>query len=160
MNTRLVPLRQVPSAALVALALECEPFVRPRGESDYWLYGRLFSGTCRAVLEAGTPAGFIVAFRGQDDPGEVYIQDVAVGRAFRRRGYARLLVEELLTTARTWGVGRVWLTSEPENAIARDAWLSMGFVNRPADHQVAGVWVTAGLKGPGRDRAVFERSLR
>jgi GNAT superfamily N-acetyltransferase len=156
----LVPLKQVDPARLVALAIECEPFIRPRTESDYWIYGRLFSTTCRVVVEGDTAVAFIVAFRGQDNPDELYVQDVAVGPEFRRQGHGRVLVEDVVATAKSWGVGRVWLTSEPENMVARDAWLRMGFVNLPADRQVNGVWVTVGLKGPGRDRAVFERRLR
>jgi ribosomal protein S18 acetylase RimI-like enzyme len=157
---RLIPLKQVDASRLVALAVECEPFIRPRGESDYWLYGRLFSTTCKAIVEDETAVAFIVAFRGQDDTDELYIQDVAVGRDFRQRGHGRLLVEDVVATAKSWGVSRVWLTSEPENTVARDAWRRMGFVNPPADRRINGIWVTAGLKGPGHDRAVFERRLR
>jgi ribosomal protein S18 acetylase RimI-like enzyme len=157
---RLVALRDVDPSRLISIATECEPFVRPRSESDYWLYGRLFSTTCRAIVEASGAVAFIVAFRNQDDPDELYIQDVAVGRDFRRRGYGHVLVEDVLNTAMTWGVTRVWLTSEPENAAARHTWSRLGFMNLPADRQVDGIWVTANLKGPGRDRAVFERRLR
>jgi ribosomal protein S18 acetylase RimI-like enzyme len=107
-----------------------------------------------------TAVAFIVAFRGQDDPDELYIQDVAVGRGFRQQGYGRLLVEDVITTAKSWGIGRAWLTSEAENTAARDAWRRMGFVNLPADRQINGIWVTPGLKGPGRDRTVFEPWLQ
>jgi ribosomal protein S18 acetylase RimI-like enzyme len=157
---RLVALKDVDPSRLISIATECEPFVRPRTESDYWLYSRLFSTTCKAIVEAGYAAAFIVAFRSQDDPDELYIQDVAVGRDFRRRGYGRTLVEDVMHSAMAWGVTRVWLTSEPENAPARHIWSRLGFTNIRADRQVDGVWVTADLKGPGRDRAVFERRLR
>jgi ribosomal protein S18 acetylase RimI-like enzyme len=150
---------RVAPAKLVALARECEPFVRPRTESDYWLYGRLFSTTCRAFVSGEDVLAFIVAFRGQDDPSELYIQDVAVAPSQRRRGYGRRLVQDVVDTARQWHVDRIWLTSEAENRGARKAWLSLGFVNPPADYQVDGTWVTAGFKGRGRDRALFELRL-
>lgn len=155
----LVPLTDAPVSRLIDIAEECVPFVRPRTESDYWLYGRLFSGTCRAVVDEGIVAGFVVAFRGQDDPFEIYIQDVAVSSASRRRGHARRLVEDVVRTGRRLGTTRVWLTSEPENAVARATWTAMGFANPPADRLTDGVWVTDNLKGPGKDRAVFEIRL-
>ena len=49
-----------------------------------------------AIVEASGAVAFIVAFRSQDDPDELYIQDVAVGREFRGRGYGRALVEDVL----------------------------------------------------------------
>ena len=51
------------------------------------------------------------------------------------------------------------LFSDDNADFARDAWFRMGFVNPPADRRVDGVWLTVDLKGPGRDRAVFERLL-
>jgi ribosomal protein S18 acetylase RimI-like enzyme len=160
MTAVLLPLSEVPAARLVEIAKECGPFIRARGDSDYWLYGRLFGSTCRAAVENGTAIAFIVAFQGQDDPDELYIQDVAVARAGRRHGYARMLVESVVATARASGVSRVWLTSEAANRAAHAVWLSLGFVNPAADSQVDGVWVTADLKGPGRSRAVYELVLQ
>jgi hypothetical protein len=58
----IMPLSAVEPAVLVVLAKQGHPFIRPRGESDYWLYGRLFSSICKvAILEEG-PIGFVVAF--------------------------------------------------------------------------------------------------
>jgi GNAT superfamily N-acetyltransferase len=155
----MVPLRAVPVSRIVDIANDCTPFVRPRGESDYWLYGRLFSSTCWAVVQDGIAVGFIVAFRSQDEPDNVYIQDVAVVKGLRGKGHARSLVEQVVATSRSLGVRRLWLTSEAENKAAHRAWLSIGFVNPPADYQKDGVWVTSGVKGPGRDRAIYERLL-
>jgi GNAT superfamily N-acetyltransferase len=159
LSSYVVPLATVPISRIIEIANDSTPFVRPRGESDYWLYGRLFSSTCGAVIEDGIAVGFIVAFRSQDEPENVYIQDVAVVKSLRGRGHARSMVEQVVATSRSWGVRRLWLTSEVENKDAHRAWLRMGFVNPRADYQEDGVWVTSRLKGPGRDRAVYERLL-
>jgi ribosomal protein S18 acetylase RimI-like enzyme len=159
MTGALIPLNQAPVSKLIEIAEESAPFVRPRTESDYWLYGRLFSDTCKAVVDQGIVIGFIVAFRGQTNPAEIYIQDVAVASAFRRQGVGNILVQDVVRLARSWAVKRVWLTSEPENYVARHAWATMGFENLPADRQVDRVWVTTDLKGPGKDRAVYALCL-
>lgn len=159
MTGTLIPLNQAPVSKLIEIAEESAPFVRPRTESDYWLYGRLFSDTCKAVVDQGTVAGFIVAFRGQANHAEIYVQDVAVASAFRRQGVGKILVQDVIRLARLWAVKRVWLTSEPENHAARHTWTAMGFENLPADRQVDGVWVTTDLKGHGNDRAVYALCL-
>ena len=126
MTSVLIPLNQVPVSKLIEIAEESAPFVRPRTESDYWLYGRFFSDTCKAVVDNEAVAGFIVAFRGQTNPAEVYIQDVAVASSFRRQGIGKILVEDVIRTARLWAVKRVWLTSEPGNYAARHLWAAWG----------------------------------
>lgn len=73
-----MPLSAVEPDVLVELAKQGHPFTRPRGQSDYWLYGRLFSSTCKVAILDDCPVGFIVSFRNQDNPEELYIQDLAV----------------------------------------------------------------------------------
>lgn len=158
--SKIVPLSQVPLERLVELATECMPYVRPRSESDYWMYGRLFSTTCRAMIVDSIVIGAIIAFRSQDDSSEVYVQDVMVATSARHLGYGRKLMEDVMHTAAQWGVERVWLTSEIENVAAQKLWRSLGFMNCPADKFVNGIWVSLNFKGPGRDRVVYERSLR
>ncbi|GAB3430146.1 hypothetical protein [Actinophytocola sediminis] len=53
-----------------------KPYVTVRTASDYWLYATLFSSTCPVVLNNGELAGAVIAFRSQDDPNDIYIQDV------------------------------------------------------------------------------------
>ncbi|MFG2050888.1 GNAT family N-acetyltransferase [Micromonospora sp. NPDC048935] len=133
-----------------------EPYVRPRTSSDYWLYARLFSSTCPVAVEEGALAGAVVAFRSQDDPADVYVQDVMTHPDFRRRGVARLLLGSVRACAAEWGCRRLYLTSEPENRAAHRTWLTLGFRNVPGEREVDGVQVTANFKGPGKDRAVYE----
>lgn len=148
-------------ATVEELFISAGPYVTARGPSDYWLYARLFGQTCLCVRIDGSAVAVVIAFRDQT-PGvnEIYIQDVAVHPDYRGRGLAKLLLEELHRRACLWGVERVWLTSEADNTPAMKLWLRLGYVNIEADYDQDGVWLTENLKGPGRDRAVYELSLQ
>jgi hypothetical protein len=54
----------------------------------------------------------------------------------------------------------MWLTSDIENVAAQKLWRRLGFVNHPADKLVNGTWISLNFKSPGRDRVVYECSLR
>ncbi len=136
-----------------------EPYVRPRTSSDYWLYARLFSSTCPVAVDGGVLAGAVIAFRSQDDPADVYVQDVMSHPDFRRRGVARLLLDSVRSRAAEWGCRRLYLTSEPENRAAHRTWLTLGFRNVPGEREFDGVQVTTDFKGRGKDRAVYELLL-
>lgn len=136
-----------------------EPYIRLRGDSDYWLYSRLFSSTCPVAILDGRVIGVIIAFRSQDDPVDVYIQDVMTHPDHRGRGVASQLMSAVRDRAIEFGATRLYLTSEPENIAAHATWSSLGFVNRPGDRIVGGVYVTGDFKGPGKDRAVYELAL-
>ena len=145
---------------VIALMTLGAPFVRVRTESDYWLYAQLFSGTCPISLDDdGAVTGCIIAFRSQDEPDDVYIQDVMVHPDRRRQGIAAMLLASVRNVAETLGCRRLYLTSEPENTAAHAAWTSRGFVNVPGDDIHDGVWIIRDFKGPGRDRAVYELRL-
>jgi ribosomal protein S18 acetylase RimI-like enzyme len=105
------------------------------------------------------PIGFIAAFRNQDNPKELYIQDLVVHPKARRQGIATALLEAVLSSAKALGCERAWLTSELENDAAHRTWRQNGFVNPPADRKVGDFWVTNDLKGPGRHRVIYERSI-
>ncbi len=136
-----------------------EPYVRVRGSSDYWLYARLFSSTCRVALADNKMVGAVIAFRSQDEPSDMYVQDVMVHPDHRRRGVTRALLDAVRAQGAAWGCGRVYLTSEPDNTPAHAAWLSLGFVNVAGDRIDNGVSVVSDFKGPGKDRAVYELTL-
>jgi ribosomal protein S18 acetylase RimI-like enzyme len=158
-DLRIMPLSAVQPDALVELAKQGHPFIRSRGESDYWLYGRLFSSTCKVAMLDDCLVGFIVAFQNQDHPQELYIQDLVIHQEARRQGIATALLEAVLSSAKVLGCERAWLTSELENDAAHRTWRRNGFVNPPADRRVGEFWVTNDLKGPGRHRVVYERSI-
>jgi GNAT superfamily N-acetyltransferase len=136
------------------------PYIRVRMESDYWLYASLFSSTCPVALIDGDVTGAIIAFRSQDNPSDVYVQDVMTHPDHRKKGIARALMTRLRDRANGWGCDRIYLTSEPDNIAARAAWESLGFENVAGDYVANGVSVTKDFKGPGKDRAVYQLQLR
>ena len=135
------------------------PYVRARTASDYWLYGAIFSSTCPVALIDDQVAGAVIAFRGQDNPDDVYIQDVITHPNHRRSGVAGALLTAVRNRAMTWGCRRLYLTSEPENTGAQATWTALGFANAPGDHVVDGVSVISDYKGPGKHRALYELKL-
>ncbi|MFE6862112.1 GNAT family N-acetyltransferase [Nocardia sp. NPDC057668] len=132
------------------------PFITPRTYSDYWLYATLFSATCPVAVAENTVAGAIIAFRSQDDPADIYLQDVITHPGHRRRGVTRLLLETVRAQGKKWGCRRLFLTSDPGNITAHATWTTLGFTNVPGDHVMNGISVVADYKGPGRSRAVYE----
>lgn len=144
---------------VIRLMNQGEPFVRARTASDYWAYATLFSSTCRVARIDGDLVGAVMAFRSQDDPSEVYVQDVMVHPEHRRQGLTTALLDSVVGRARAWGCTRLWLTSEPDNQAADAAWRSLGWTNVPGDREVDGVQVISDFKGPGKDRAVYELLL-
>ncbi|MBF6339794.1 GNAT family N-acetyltransferase [Nocardia abscessus] len=137
-----------------------EPFVRARTLSDYWLYAELFASTCPiAIGDDNTITGAVIAFRSQDDPVDVYVQDVVTHPRHRRQGIARALLHSVRSQAEKWGCERLYLTSEPDNQAAHASWIALGFANLPGDHKINGISVTTHFKGPDRSRAVYELPL-
>ncbi|QOC94958.1 GNAT family N-acetyltransferase [Micromonospora craniellae] len=82
------------------------PYVKARTASDYWLYARLFSSTCPVAIADGSVVGAVIAMRSQEDPNEIYIQDVMVHPDHRREGVAVALVGRVRARAERWGCKR------------------------------------------------------
>jgi GNAT superfamily N-acetyltransferase len=156
----IAPLRVSLIAAVEHLIGIGGPYVWPRTPSDYWLYAELFSSTCPVAVEDDELIGVVIAFRSQDKPDDVYIQDVVTHPDHRRRGIAGSLLDSLRQQATTWGCRRLYLTSEPDNTPAQATWRSLGFTNVPGDRTVNGVSVISNYKGPGKDRAVYELTIK
>ena len=154
-----VPLGQTLVPEIMNLMELGTPYVRPRTTSDYWLYSALFSSTCPVALAGNEVAGAVIAFRSQDNPDDVYIQDVITHPEHRRRGVASALLTAVRDRATTWGCHRLYLTSEPDNTGAQATWAALGFTNVPGDRNTNGVSVTSDFKGPGKHRAVYELNL-
>jgi GNAT superfamily N-acetyltransferase len=144
---------------VIRLMDQGEPFIKARTASDYWAYATLFSSTCPVAHIDGILAGAVMAFRSQNDPAEVYVQDVMVHPDHRRRGVTAALLDSVILQARAWGCQRLWLTSDPDNRAADASWRALGWANLPGDREVDGVQVIADFKGPGKDRAVYELLL-
>lgn len=152
----IVPLRQEFIPRVINLMELGAPYIWARTASDYWLYANLFSSTCPIALIDGEVAGAVMAFRSQENPDDVYVQDVMTHPDHRGRGVARALLAVVRNRATAWGCKRLYLTSEPTNTAAHAAWTSMGFTNLPGDQVVHGVSVISDFKGPGKDRAVYQ----
>jgi ribosomal protein S18 acetylase RimI-like enzyme len=156
----IVPLTVGLVPAVKAVLVLGAPYIGVRTDSDYWLYATLFSGTCPVMVDGDEVAGVVIAFRSQDDPDQVYVQDVMVHPDHRGRGVAGELVRHVAETAAVrWGCRRLYLTSEPDNTAADQVWRGMGFVNVPGDLVENGVQVVRDFKGPGKHRAVYELAL-
>ena len=137
-----------------------EPYIWARTLSDYWLYAKLFSTTCPvAMANDNTIIGAVIAFRSQDDPADVYIQDVMTHPQHRRRGITRALLQSVRSQAEKWGCQRLYLTSEPDNQPAHATWTALGFHNVPGDQKINGISVITDFKGPGRSRAIYQSPL-
>ncbi|MBF6272898.1 MULTISPECIES: GNAT family N-acetyltransferase [Nocardia] len=135
------------------------PYITPRTSSDYWLYATLFSTTCPLAVVDGAIAGAVIAFRSQDDPADIYLQDVITHPDYRRRGITRALIASVADHGIGRGCRRLYLTSEPDNHAAHTAWIMLGFTNVAGDHTIGEVSVITDFKGPGKTRAVYEKLL-
>ncbi|MGF1645332.1 MAG: GNAT family N-acetyltransferase [Kineosporiaceae bacterium] len=145
---KITTLRQDLIPQVYALMELGKPYARARTHSDHWLYARLFSSTCPVALIDADVAGAVIAFRSQDNPSDVYVQDVIVHPGHRTRGVATVLLAAVRDGAAAWGCQRLYLTSEPENTAAHAAWLSMGFVNAPGEGPRGCRWTWPPARSP------------
>lgn len=142
--------------ALIRLMEQGAPYVRVRGESDYWLYAELFADSCPIMIEEERIIGAVIAFHSQINATETYIQDVMIHPEYRRKGIASNLIAVLADRARDVGRSRIYLTSEPENIAAHETWIRLGFRNRPGTRKDGAVEIIENFKGIGKDRAVYD----
>jgi GNAT superfamily N-acetyltransferase len=145
--------------ALTQLMEQGDPYVRVRGESDYWLYSELFADTCPIMIEDGQVIGAVLAFHSQVNSSDTYIQDVMVHPDHRRKGIASKLITVLSDRARDAGRTLIYLTSEPDNTAAHETWTRLGFQNRPGTRKVGAIEIIENFKGVGKDRAVYDLDL-
>lgn len=103
-SMKIVPLNHGLTAQVRQLMKSGAPYVRARTESDYWLYAELFSSTCPVALIDNEVAGSVIAFRSQDSPEDVYVQDVMTNGRFRGRDIAKTL---LWKSKHAWRIGDV-----------------------------------------------------
>jgi ribosomal protein S18 acetylase RimI-like enzyme len=156
----IVPLTTDNFLDVFSLFANAGPFVRQRGESDYWLYARLFGDTCFVANAENQIVGALISFIDQTtDFKEIYVQDVAVHPNWRKKGVASCLMRTLFGRISEQRLARMWLTSEAENISARRLWKKFGLENVMGDYEKDGVLITRDLKGPGRDRAVYVKAF-
>jgi GNAT superfamily N-acetyltransferase len=117
--------------------------------TDYWLWQECFGDTSFIARAGEIGAGGILACVHQTRRRELYIDQVAVDPAWRGRGVTQLLFDAVEHAARRHGCLRLWLSTDPLNPAVR-AWPVLGY-------QALGV--KKDFKGPGKDRAIFEKRL-
>ena len=80
------------------------------------------------AYEGDAPAGFVsgVLLVHPDKGREMFLYELAVDEAYRRRGYARALVERLAEAAREAGCYGMWVLTDDENEAALAAYESAG----------------------------------
>jgi ribosomal protein S18 acetylase RimI-like enzyme len=66
-------------------------------------------------------------------PTELYVDEVGVSPAYRRRGIATLMLERMFTLGRAEGCVEAWLGTEPDNEAARALYAPMA---QPAEDVV------------------------
>ena len=97
--------------------------------------------------EEGQLAGYGFAVLAGEDAD---IANVAVAPAFRRRGFARQILESLEKRAASAGVGRIFLEVRVSNAPAMALYLKCGYVGR---------YVRPRYYGDGEDALIMEKQL-
>jgi ribosomal protein S18 acetylase RimI-like enzyme len=88
----------------------------------------------------GRAVGFVsgVEVTHPDKGTEMFLYELAVDEAFRRRGIARTLVEALAAAARQAGCYGMWVVTDRDNEAARAAYEGTGAT--PETNQVVEVW--------------------
>jgi len=90
------------------------------------------------AFDDGEPAGFVFGYellRRHGDPTILFVYEVDVREAYRRRGVARALFEELERVARARGIRRAFVLTAESNEPAMRLYESVGGV-RPYDDDV------------------------
>jgi aminoglycoside 6'-N-acetyltransferase I len=67
-----------------------------------------------------------VVHRHPDKVAELYVDEVGVAPAFRRRGIARRLLDAMFDVGRSLGCSEAWVGTEPDNRPARRLYESRG----------------------------------
>lgn len=91
----------------------------------YLLLCQKFSHTSVVGVSGGDVIGFLTAFRCPDEPTHLFIWQIAVGGAHRRRGVARQMLDHLLERAFDPPVEYIEATVTPTNTASRELLLGL-----------------------------------
>ena len=85
------------------------------------------------ALVEGRVVGFAsgVHYLHPDKPAELFVNELSVASAYRRRGIGRRLLRALLDHARALGCREAWVATEPQNAAARALYSAAGGSESP-----------------------------
>ena len=127
--------------------------------SDYWFL-RQFHGTTSFVASMdGLLVGGIIACIDTNQPSKLYIDQVAVHASFRGKGVVQGLFQTAEARAKELGCTTAWLSTDPRNP-AVHVWPRLGYENCPGDRTDGRLSIHTNFKGPGKDRALFQKALR
>lgn len=127
--------------------------------SDYWFFRQFHGTTSFAACMDDAFVGGIIACVDISRPPSLYIDQVAVDPRFRGKGVVQRLFHAAEQSARTWGCISAWLSTDPRNPAVR-VWPKLGYRNCPGDKMDGVLAIRSDFKGPGKDRALFQKSLR
>ena len=98
------------------------------------------------AMDGATVVGFCSGTRvaHPDKPDQLFINELGVTPAYRRRGLARELVRKLLEVARSHGCSEAWVLADSDNAPAQVVYAGAG--GSPTS---GGVMFSFALGGPG-----------
>ena len=74
-----------------------------------------------------------IVHRHPDKVTELYIDEVGVTPAFRRKGIGRAMVERMLAIGKELGCGEAWVGTEPDNLPARGLYERLGVSSGEAE---------------------------
>jgi len=126
--------------------------------SDYWFLKHVHVSTSFALAVEATLVGGIIACVESTRPPQLYIDQVAVHPSFRHRGVVQELFRVAEERATELGCVRAWLSTDPGNPAVR-VWPRLGYANCSGDRTVGALEIRSNFKGPGKDRALFEKEL-
>ena len=141
------PLTSVELALISRIMASGRPWLPEH--TDYWMWKECFGDTSFLAFNEGGPAGGVLACVNQSRPTDLYIDQVAVDPAWRGKGVTQRLIGAVEDEARRRGCTRLWLSTDPANPAVR-AWPALGFLE---------LGTRKDFKGPGKDRAIFEKPL-
>jgi GNAT superfamily N-acetyltransferase len=144
---KVVPLPAVELALVAAVMRTGRPWLPEH--TDFWLWRECFGDTSFVALDGNRPAGGVLACVNQARTSDLYIDQVAVDPAWRGQGVTKQLLDAVEGEARKRRCTRLWLSIDPVNPAIR-AWPPLGFTD---------LGMRKDFKGPGKDRALFEKRL-
>jgi len=99
------------------------------------------------ALEGNVATGFVsgIEMTHADKGTEMFLYELAVGEAFRRRGIGRALVQALLETAGARGCYDMWVLTDDDNEAALGTYRTTGATDESA--HVMLTWDLGGSKG-------------
>jgi ribosomal protein S18 acetylase RimI-like enzyme len=103
--------------------------------------------------------GFLVGFRSQTDPSQVYCYFIGVDPGWRGRGVGEALYQRLFVAAAWQGCHEVLAVTAPTNLGSIAFHTRMGFALLPGPCTKNAVSFTPAYDGPGEDRVRFRKLL-